>query len=83
MIKIIEFLADGSARELSDKEVHEYGRNLNPYVDPRFASIKKDATVPNVGDVVRLNDGGVGADLRQKDGSCAHEDPGDADHRRR
>ena len=59
MIKVIEFLADGSARELSDKEVHEYGRNLNPYVDARFASIKKDATVPKIGDTVRLNDEGL------------------------
>ena len=59
MIRVIEFLADGTARELSDKEVHEYWRNLNPHVDPRFALIKKDATVPKIGDTVRLNDEGL------------------------
>lgn len=59
MIKVIEFLADGSTRELSDKEVREYGHNLKPYVDTRTASVKKDATVPKVGDIVRLNDEGL------------------------
>lgn len=59
MIRIVEVFADGSSRTLSDKEVHDYGRNLNPHVDKRLQSVRKDATVPNVGDVVRLNDEGL------------------------
>lgn len=59
MIHIVEVFADGSSRTLSDKEVHDYGRNLNPHVDKRLQSVRKDATVPNVGDVVRLNDEGL------------------------
>lgn len=59
MIRIVEVFADGGSRTLSDKEVHDYGRNLNPYVDKRLQSVRKDATVPKVGDVVRLNDEGL------------------------
>lgn len=48
MIEIIS-LADDAAM----------GAFYQKHKDPRLASVKKDATVPNVGDIVRFNDTGL------------------------
>ena len=48
MIQIIDLQDDAAVEAFYQK-----------HRDPRLATVKKDATVPNVGDIVRLNDTGL------------------------
>ena len=59
-IKVLEIDSEGRTRELSDDEIRKLGRGPgSEHIDARLKSVKKDATVPKVGDVVRLNDHGL------------------------
>lgn len=72
MIRIVEMFADGSGRVLSEEEVRDYGRNLNPHVDKRLRSVRKDSAVPKVGDIVRLNDEGLKQIFGNRRASLSH-----------
>lgn len=57
-IQVLEVLADGSIRDITEHELRRgCAADLAP--DARLSSVKKDATVPKVGDTVRFNDYGL------------------------
>lgn len=58
-LKITGFPGLGGCTLIALDDDEAIDRFYEEHKDPRLASVKKDATVPNVGDIVRFNDTGL------------------------